>query len=285
MGGPADVMANQPPAMESLRPLDWRIHLPAIRLFIAFVAGWASLANVGATTVLYNFEPPQFTEGEVTPMPARAPSPDSSFRTDFGNAAIVGEFAISAFIPNSLFTGQSLINVMEPPSALRLTFNRPVSRLQLAFAVEQSGRLELITSLGSIVQDSRPAGGQYEGGELVLLAPSGVVAVQLSAFTDDGRPNLLAIDNLRLEEIPEPSAGLMVIGMAWVACSRRFRRVARRPQPRDHPGPHRLAIGRRGSGVSISRGNKITRALARDLLFPGPFQPDGRPYPDAHGVL
>jgi hypothetical protein len=189
----------------------------------AMMACTVLLAQTGAVTVIYDFESPQFTTGELTPMLERAPSPGSSFRTDFGEAAIAGAFSISPFVPNVLFTGQSLIGIAEPNAPLRLTFNQPVTRLQLSFAVEQSGRLELISPLGSIVEDSGPAGGPYEGGALVLLAPGGVFAVQLDAFTDDGRPNLWGLDNLRLEVVPEPSASFLAIGAIAGICLRRFR--------------------------------------------------------------
>jgi hypothetical protein len=205
--------------MASLRSSHQRRRL-AIRFgTLLCLTGGLFSSGVDASTVslVYDFEPPQFTLGELSPMLAKAASPGSTFRADFGDAAVAGEFGIAALVLNQLFSGNALVDITDPPSALTLSFNQPVTRLRVNFAVEESGRLELISALGSVVADSGPAGGSYEGGELELVAPSGVLAVQLSAFTDNGRPNLWAIDNLRLEVVPEPSAALLLIGAAWLA--------------------------------------------------------------------
>ncbi|MGI8603489.1 MAG: hypothetical protein ACR2OZ_10885 [Verrucomicrobiales bacterium] len=177
-----------------------------------------------AATVIYDFSAPGFVAGEVTPRLAKPPASGSStFRTDFTTSPSAGGFGLQNFEPNNLFLGQALLDIQDPPDVLRMTFNELVDRVQLDFAVVQSGRLQIITPVGNLEQESAPQGGQFEGGTLIFTSPTPFTDIQLLAFNDANARILFAIDDLRLNVVPEPNVCLLVLLAAcqWLSDRRR----------------------------------------------------------------
>lgn len=217
--------------------------------FVMLCLGSAAAAR--ADTVIYTFEPPQFTVGQTTPLLNRAPNSGlATFRASFTSSPTAGGFLIANFQPNVLFSGQSLFDPLLPADVLTLTFNMPVNQVQLNWAVIEAGRLELISPVGSTSQTSAAVGGEFQGGTLVFSSSTPFTTFQLRAFTTAGTPTIFAIDNLTLNTaeaapIPEPTTMLLLSsGLAGVGAAVRGRR---RGEPRASPTAPTLLARQRES--------------------------------------
>ncbi len=196
--------------------------------------------SVSADTVTYTFGAPQFTIGQTTPLLNRAPNIGSpTFLTSFTSSPSAGGFEISSFLPNPLFTGNSLVEPFGPPfDTLTISFNMPVESVQFVFAINQPpagapGRVTLTSPVGSQNQNAGNVGGAFQGGTFSFSGPTPFTTLQLAAFTSTGARVEFAIDNLTVTftpqqtPIPEPTTILLLgTGLAGVAAKVRKRRKA-----------------------------------------------------------
>lgn len=211
-------------------------HLIRAASAMVFV-GW-SVASAYATPITYTFEAPQFAFGETTPLLSRAPNiGPATFLTSFTTSPTANGLAVfSGSVPNSLFSGQHLIDPTGVPDTLLLTFNTPIFFLQVDFGLFQgltspAGQLRLTTPVGTAIQAGGSVGGSFQGGTLVFNSATPFVAAQLAGFNSTGGQIFFAIDDLVLDTapIPEPATAVLVLTGLAVMAGRRLRRKADRP--------------------------------------------------------
>ena len=209
--------------------------LRCFRILCLLLFVTSAALSVSADTVTYTFESPQFTVGERTSLLDRAPNSGlTTFRTSFTSSPEANGFQILNFQPNVLFSGQMLYDPSFPNESLRLSFNMPIDRVQVNFAVLEPGRLDLTSPVGSVSQNSAVVGGDFQGGTLIFSSATPFTSFRLDAFGRLGNPNLFAIDNLVLNTaaaIPEPTTMLLLgSGLAGIAAKVRKRRKADREE-------------------------------------------------------
>ena len=197
--------------------------------------GW-SVSSVYATPITYTFDAPQFTFGETTHLLNRAPNiGPATFLTNFTTSPTSSGLTVfSGSVPNSLFSGQHLIDPTGVPDTLLLVFNTPIFFLQVDFGLFQlatspAGQFRLTTPVGSATQAGGAVGGSFQGGTLSFSSATPFVAAQLAGFSDSGSQTFFAIDDLVLDTapIPEPTtAALVLTGLAVLA----RRRLSRAPR-------------------------------------------------------
>jgi len=182
-------------------------------------------------TVTYSFEPPQLTFGQTTPFLNLVPDMGpASFLASF-TVPTGGSFSVNSIIIHPAFSGQDLLDPSPPGGAgdtLRIIVNTPITDVQVDFELMTfSGHLQLQSSAG-ITNADAVASTQY--GSLVFHAATGFTQFDLLGFTSENTSTLLAIDNLSMTIIPEPSTfSLLVasISMFLLNFSRRFQKSPR----------------------------------------------------------
>jgi hypothetical protein len=191
------------------------------------VAIGTALAAHGGTAT-YTFEPPIFAVGDTTPMLNKAPNSGNlpGFTTSFTSSGGGADYSISTFSPNSLFSGQMLY----APSftgSLILAFNAPINAITFVFAVDDfaSGSLTGTSSSGLLTVPATVQGaGGFVGGTFSFSPATAFSSISLAGFGGTGGPTQLAIDNLTLTNIPEPSALIPMSLVSLAFLSRRCRR-------------------------------------------------------------
>ena len=187
-----------------------------------YIAGWVCWCLLGfavgaeAETVVYTFESPDFTLGEYTPLLSRQPQQGSSaFRATFTSLPTANGIGVAGIQVSPLFSGQSLMDPYPPPTAdtLRVTVNTPITALQVDFALFQPDHLRLTSSAGSI---SAPVLPETQWGTLSFSSTVPFTQFDLQGFDPSNQPTQLAIDNLRMTVVPEPSAlTLVAFACGW----------------------------------------------------------------------
>lgn len=204
-------------------------------LLCALVLGAVFTSPARAELVTYNFNAPQFTLNESTPLLNRAPNIGlNTFLASFTSAPRADAFVVSNFQPNPLFSGPSLV-APQFPDTLTLAFNMPVDSVRLDFAVIMPGVLILTTPVGGTTQASMNVGGGFPGGTLAFSSVDPFSTLQLRATDLAGAPIVFAIDNLTLNTagdgsaIPEPSSLMLLsVGVVSAGGFLRWRRTGRR---------------------------------------------------------
>jgi hypothetical protein len=188
-------------------------------LFVVFLA---AVAQTEAATVTYNFEPPAFAAGQSTPFLNYAPQIGSSaFRADFTSSPSANALLIGGSGLSPSFSGQCLFDPFPPSGAntLTITLNTPITGVQLDFALFLPGQLQLTSLAGNFSAPTLPST-QYGS----LTFNSGVPFTQftLQGFDTSQTPTKLAIDNLVMTLVPEPSTAaiLLAAGGLLIACRR-----------------------------------------------------------------
>jgi hypothetical protein len=180
-------------------------HAPVMRnTFALFVL--LSALGAKAATVTYTFESPEFAEYETTPLLNRAPQIGSpGFHADFTTFPSVNGLTITTLGPSPFFSGQCLLDGYPPPGAdtLRITLNTPVSSVQVDFALFAPDHLQFTSSAGSI---SAPVLPSTQWGTLTFTSAIPFTQFDLQGFDPSNQPTQLAIDNLIMTVVPEPSA-------------------------------------------------------------------------------
>lgn len=179
-----------------------------------------------AETVLYTFEQPEFVLGDKAPYIDKPPnSGTATFLASFiSNPSPDGFFVIPVAL-GPPFSGQGLMGEMFGLNTLTLTLNRPVTDVQVDFAlVNFPGRLELHSSVG---RTTAATFGSTGIGSLNFHSDTGFTEFELLGFDNQDAPNSLAIDNLQMTVVPEAgSATLALLGLG-VAGWRAFRKAVR----------------------------------------------------------
>lgn len=193
-----------------------------LRVCCLFFCGFLSALSARADTVTYTFEPPQFFTGDIVPLENREPNSGSStflatFASDSPNT-----FRIANIELNPLFSGQSLLNPAAP-SVLTISFNIPVTQVEFVFGLELPGFLTFTSPSGSLSQDGADVGGLFPGGVFVFSSSTPFTMFQLASFDLTGAPSRFAIDNLTMNEVPEP-ATIVIFGAGLVGLATRLRR-------------------------------------------------------------
>jgi hypothetical protein len=185
------------------------------RFISLFLLGLALGAE--AATVTYTFESPAFTAGETTPLLNRAPQIGSSaFRANFTSLPSVTRLGVSAGPICPLFSGQCLIDPFPPPGAdtLRITLNTPITGVQVDFALFDPHHLQLTSSVGST---SAPVLPSTQWGTLSFTSGTPFTYFDLQGFDPSNQPTQIAIDNLTMTLVPEPSAFALFSAFLLVA--------------------------------------------------------------------
>jgi hypothetical protein len=208
-------------------------HLVRVLPVVSLVALIASPAS--ATPVTYNFEAPNFTGGQLTPLVNVAPNiGPGTFLTTFAGSPTGNGFGVAAGFPSPLFSGQFLVELGGAVAdTLLLTFNTPIFYLQVDFglnvlAAAPAGSLSLVTPVGSTSQVSAAVGGPFQGGTLSFSSAVPFVTAQLSAFNAAGLQVFYAIDDLVLDAevvapIPEPVTSVLVLTGLGLMARKRLR--------------------------------------------------------------
>jgi hypothetical protein len=209
-------------------------HLVRVAAVLLVIGCGVSPAN--ASPIIYNFEAPEFSLMQSTPLLARTPNiGPATFLTDF-TASPTASPTINAFTvlggggaPNALFSGQFLIDAAGVADALVLTFNTPIYQLQVDFGLflmpaSPAGHLMLTTPVGSTSQAGGAVGGSFQGGTLNFTSVTPFVTAQLAGFSASGTQIFFGVDDLVLdtEPIPEPATVVMVLTGLAVMVRRRF---------------------------------------------------------------
>ncbi len=192
-----------------------------------------------ADTVTYTFETPQFTLGQTTPLLNKAPNVGSpTFLTSFTSSPTPSGLSILNFLPNPLFTGNSLV-VPAGPETLTISFNMPVQSVQFVFALDIAptaapGQLRLTSPVGNLSQNGGNVGGLFQGGTFSFSSLTPFTTVQLAGFTSTGAGVEFAIDNLTVtfspqqQPVPEPATMLLLgTGLAGLGGMIKRRRNAK----------------------------------------------------------
>jgi hypothetical protein len=183
----------------------------ALVLVVAFSSSFAN-----AQTATYRFEPPQLVFGQSTPLLNLVPDAGpSSFLASF-TVPTGGSLSVNNIAINPSFTGQILIDTSPPGDTLRVTFNTPITDVQLDFALMAfSSHIQLQSAGGTLSVNELPST-QY--GSLTFHSAVPITQFDLSAFTSSNTSTLLAIDNLVVTLVPEPSTfSLLIAGISLVA--------------------------------------------------------------------
>jgi hypothetical protein len=181
-------------------------------------------AQTEAATVTYNFDPPAFASGQTTPFFNVTPQIGSSaFRADFTSAPSPNALYIQAAALSPSFSGQCLFDPYPPSGANTLTIalNMPVTGVQLDFALFLPGQLQLTSSAGNISAST----GATQYGSLSFNSLLPFTQFTLQGFDTSLTPTKLAIDNLVLTLVPEPTA-LTLLTLAGALMIARRRRAA-----------------------------------------------------------
>jgi hypothetical protein len=180
-------------------------------------------AQTEAATVTYNFEPPAFTAGQTTPFFNVAPQIGSSaFRADFSSSPSANALLIGTSPLSPSFIGQFLFDPFPPAGANTLTIalNMPVTGVQLDFTLFLPGHLLLTSSAGNFSAPTLPST-QY--GSLSFNSLSPFTQFTLQGLDNSAIPTKLAIDNLVLTLVPEPSALTLLIAAGFLLRAHRRR--------------------------------------------------------------
>ena len=193
---------------------------PITTLLALFILG--IIARIEAATVTYTFEPPAFAAGQTTPFLGYAPQiGSSSFRADFTSSPSANGLVIGTIGSSPLFSGLSLFDPFPPSGAntLTITLNTPVNGVQLDFALFLPGSLQLTSSAGTVSAPTVPST-QY--GTLTFNSVAPFTQFTLQGFDTSHTATKLAIDNLVMTLVPEPSAiALALCGGAFLLLNRR----------------------------------------------------------------
>ena len=159
-------------------------------LLVVLVGVPGVVSRAAATPITYSFDAPQFVFGETTPLLNRA--------------------------PNSMFTGQFLIDPTGVADTLLLTFNTPVFHLQVDFGLflgvsSPAGVFSLTTPVGSTSLAAGSVGGSFQGGTLVFDSAAPFLTAQLAGFTGTGTQIFFAVDDLVLDTAPVPEPATLVL--------------------------------------------------------------------------
>jgi hypothetical protein len=177
---------------------------PIINLLALFIAG--IIARTEAATVTYTFEPPAFAAGQTTPFLNYAPQiGSSSFRANFTSSPSANGLVIGTIAASPLFSGQCLFDPLPPVgvNTLTITLNTPVTGVQVDFALFLPGTLELTSLVGNA---SAPVVPSTQYGTLTFTSVAPFTQFTLLGFDNSATPTKLAIDNLVMTLVPEPSA-------------------------------------------------------------------------------
>ena len=189
---------------------------------LLIVVALGVIARSEGATVTYNFEPPAFAAGQATPFLNYAPQIGSSaFRADFTSSPSANGLLIGGSGLSPSFSGQCLFDPFPPSgaNALTITLNTPVTGVQLDFALFLPGHLQLTSSAGNFSAPTLPST-QYGS----LTFNSGVPFTQftLQGFDTSQTATKLAIDNLVMTLVPEPSlTAFLLAGGALLVARRR----------------------------------------------------------------
>jgi hypothetical protein len=179
---------------------------------------------------------------EQTPILNVAPNVNpGTFLTSFTDANPPDFFEIIGILqPNSLFSGQYLIELHSQTDALNLTFNTPVYELIVDFGLaigtapsDSPGSLKITTAVGTTTQVSSNQGGGtgFQGGVLTFSSATPFTSATLQGFLSGGTvPVGLAIDNLQLDTAPAPvpePATLTLTALGLAGALTRYRRRRR----------------------------------------------------------
>jgi hypothetical protein len=195
------------------------------------------LVDAKADSASYTFETPQFTLNETTPLLNRAPNSSTgslgaAFLTTFTgtpNASGLTVNTTSSLAPNGLFSGQYLYVPSTTNEVLTMSFNTPVTSLDLDFAIattSSGGFLRLITTSGNLDQPAISVGGGsgFFGGHASFSSPTAFTSVQVQGFNSPTTQQVFAIENAILTVVPEPTTWAMVvlgIPALLIGCRRR----------------------------------------------------------------
>lgn len=174
-----------------------------------------SIVAAGAQTATYTFESAQFVPSTLSPYLNKTPDTGpAGFLASFTSSpTATGFFVGSEAAPTSFFSGKYLMSPLGGPvNTLTVTLNSPVSAVQLDFPLMAPGRLELQSSAGNGVGYN---GLSNQGGSLLFQSPTSFTQFNLLGFGDGTTRLPLAIDNLVLTIVPEPS--LAVLGLVALA--------------------------------------------------------------------
>jgi hypothetical protein len=173
-------------------------------------------------TVTYNFESPVFVSGQTTPLFNRAPNIGTAdFRADFNSSPTTNGLFVSTLALSPLFSGQCLFDPFPPATAdsLTITLNTPITAVQVDFALFSPDHLTLTSAAGTLSSSVFPS---TQWGTLVFSSPTPFTEFTLQGFNSANQPTQLAIDNLVMTLVPEPSSfALLSMALSFLFLSRR----------------------------------------------------------------